>query len=179
MATLLAMFETVICQSPKRPEIGNKPQSNKEAPAEAIAAFRDFFAYINKAEPDIVSDETAQERWLTKRMRDAFAGHIKRSGSPDQNPDFPSNQTFLQVWNNPTSYMIAGSRHYDHRNPKIQTTIGRLLMCCMNEMPSRTGLKINIPVRNGFIRSSLRLKTESGSWLTFTRLMTMALQPKV
>ena len=97
-------------------EVENKSQANNQAPAECLAIFREFFAYVRKNEPNIVTDEIAQNRWLTQRMRKSFAEHIKRSGKPEENPDYPSNSTFVLVWNRPTTYSIVGSRHYDFRN---------------------------------------------------------------
>ncbi len=97
-------------------EIENKSQVNKQAPTECLAVFREFFAYVQKYEPSIVTDEKAQNRWLTKWMRTAFVEHIKRSGKSEANPDYPTNTTFVLVWNRPTSYSIVGSRQYDFRN---------------------------------------------------------------
>ena len=107
---------TVSSQSSRMRETENKSQANRQAPTECLAVFREFFAYVKKAEPDIVTDERAQNRWLTKKMRTAFVEHIKRSAKPEENPDFPSNRNFIGVWNEPTTYSIVGSRHYDFRN---------------------------------------------------------------
>lgn len=81
-----------------------------------MAAFRSFFSYVQKNEPSILSDERAQNRWLSRLMRKSLAGYVKRSGSPQENPDYPSNQTFVGVWNNPATFSIIGSRHYDFRD---------------------------------------------------------------
>ena len=97
-------------------EVENNSQAQNQAPAESIVVFREFFAYVQKYEPSIVTDENAQNLWLTKRMRTAFVEHIGRSGKPEGNPDYPSNSTFVLVWNRPTTYSIVGSRHYDFRN---------------------------------------------------------------
>lgn len=97
-------------------EVENNSQAQNQAPAESVAVFREFFAYVQKTEPSIVTDEQAQTRWLTQRMRKAFVNHIKHSGSPTENPGYPSNATFTCVWNQPTTYSIVGSRYYDHRN---------------------------------------------------------------
>ena len=107
---------TVSSQSSRMRETENKSQANRQAPTECLAVFREFFAYVKKAKPDIVTDERAQNRWLTKKMRTAFLEHIKRSAKPEENPDFPSNRNFIGVWNEPTTYSIVGSRHYDFRN---------------------------------------------------------------
>lgn len=106
----------VSSQSLRMREVENKLQVSKQAPADCVAAFREFFGYVKKREPSIVADEQAQNRWLTKRMRKAFVEHIKRAGKPEENHDYPSNSTFVLVWNKPTTYSIVGSRHYDFRN---------------------------------------------------------------
>jgi hypothetical protein len=97
-------------------EAENNSQAQNQAPTESLTVFREFFAYVQKSEPSIVTDEQAQNRWLTQRMRKSFVSHINRSGSPTENPAYPSNATFTCVWNQPTTYSIVGSRHYDHRN---------------------------------------------------------------
>lgn len=107
---------SVSSQTSRMREVENKSQSNRQAPAECISVFRQFFSYVQKSKPNIVTDEKAQNLWLTKRMRRAFAEHIKRSGNPKENPDYPSNLNFIGVWNEPTTYSIVGSRHYDFRN---------------------------------------------------------------
>jgi hypothetical protein len=107
---------TFSSQSSRMREVKNESQASKQAPAECLTVFREFFAYVQKLEPSIVTDERAQNRWLTRQMRKAFAEHIKRSGNPKENPDYPSNSTFVGVWNKPTTYSIVGSRHYDFRN---------------------------------------------------------------
>jgi hypothetical protein len=53
---------------------------------------------------------------MSTLLRKSFASHIKNSGSPKENPDYPSNRTFVGVWNKLTTFSIVGSRHYDYRN---------------------------------------------------------------
>ena len=106
----------VSSQSWRMREVENKSQANKQAPAECLAVFREFFAYVQKYEPSLVTDEKAQNRWLTKRMRKAFVEHIGRSGKSEANPAYPTNATFKLVWNEPTTYSIVGSRQYDFQN---------------------------------------------------------------
>ena len=101
-------------------EVRVKSHVHKSAPAGCVAAFRAFFSYVQKREPSILTDERAQTRWLSRLMRKSLAEHVKRSGDPKENPDYPSNQTFVGVWNNPTTFSIIGSRHYDYRNPDNQ-----------------------------------------------------------
>src|SRR5262249_26059847 len=97
-------------------EVRVKSHVNKPAPAECVTAFRAFFRYVQSPEPSILTDKLAQNRWLSRLLRESLVDHIKRSGDPKENPDYPSNQTFVGVWNNPTTFSIIGSRHYDYRN---------------------------------------------------------------
>lgn len=99
------------------PEVSKKSDENRQAPDECLKQFRDLFKYLQEREPDIVEDEQAQKRWLSKLMRASLAGFAKRAGNARDHHDFPSNQTFIGVWNNPTSFSILGSRHYDYRDP--------------------------------------------------------------
>lgn len=98
-------------------EVPNKSRAIKQAPVECLAVFRAFFAYVQKREPSILTDQKAQERWLSRLMRKALATHIQHSGDPKENPDYPSNQSFVGVWDAPTTFSVIGSRHYDFRNP--------------------------------------------------------------
>jgi len=99
-------------------EVENSSHLNKQAPPECISVFHDFFRYIQKQEPSILTDQESQNLWFSKLLRKAFAEHIKRSGDPKDNPDYPSNGTFVGVWNRPTTFSIIGSRHYDYRDVK-------------------------------------------------------------
>jgi hypothetical protein len=98
------------------PEIENNSFKKAEAPPECVNVFREFFNYIRKPEPSLITDQQAQERWLSKLFRKSLADGIKRSGNPNDNPDYPSNGSFVGVWSYPTSFSIIGSRHYDYRN---------------------------------------------------------------
>jgi hypothetical protein len=99
-------------------EVRLTSHANQPAPGDCIATFRAFFRYVQKSEPSILTDEQAQGRWLSWQLRQSFADHVKRSGDPKKNPSYPSNQTFVRVWNNPTTFSIIGSRHYDYHNAK-------------------------------------------------------------
>lgn len=117
LASLANSCVNVSSQSARMREVENKSQSQRQIPAECLKVFREFFASINNGrELDIVKNEKAQKRWLTKRMQKDFAEHIKLSGKPEENPGYPSNATFQRVWNQPTTFSIVGSRHYDFRN---------------------------------------------------------------
>lgn len=85
------------------------------APPECLASFREFFRYLQKNEPSIVQDEQAQKRWLTQQLRKALAQKVATFTSPADNPDFPSNATFIGSWDYPTTYSIVASRRYGKR----------------------------------------------------------------
>jgi hypothetical protein len=106
----------VSSQSSRMREVENKSQARNQAPAECLAVFREFFAYVQKSDPSLATDEKAQNRWLTKWMRKSFVESANRPFKPDEKSDNPTNETFVGVWNRPTTYSIVGSRHYDFRN---------------------------------------------------------------
>jgi hypothetical protein len=85
------------------------------APRECLAAFRGFFQYLQKSEPGIVRDEQAQKRWLTQGLRKALAQKLATFTSPKDDPDYPSNNTFIGSWDQPSSYAIVASRRYGKR----------------------------------------------------------------
>ena len=85
------------------------------APRECLAAFRGFFQYLQKSEPGIVRDEQAQKRWLTQELRKALAQKLATFTSPKDDPDYPSNNTFIGSWDQPTTYAIVASRRYGKR----------------------------------------------------------------
>lgn len=85
------------------------------APRECLVAFRGFFQYLQKTEPGIVRDEQAQKRWLTQELRKALAQKLTTFTSPKDDPDYPSNNTFIGSWDQPSSYAIVASRRYGKR----------------------------------------------------------------
>jgi len=85
------------------------------APRECLLAFRGFFQYLQKTEPGIVRDEQAQKRWLSQEMRKALAQKLATFTSPADDPDYPSNNTFIGSWDQPSSYAIVASRRYGKR----------------------------------------------------------------
>lgn len=97
---------------------GESVTLQQQAPAECLSVYREFFAYVKKTEPDIIRDQEAQKRWLSQNLRQALAQNIARFGKETNVPDFPTNQTFLNVWSRPETYSIIGSRHYDYRDGK-------------------------------------------------------------
>jgi hypothetical protein len=106
------------CSSAARMREVESAISAKPAPAECLAAFREFFAYIKKTQPDMIRDQTAQNRWLSRNLRKALAHNVARFANETNVPDFPTNQTFLGVWSRPEIYSIIGSRHYDYHDAK-------------------------------------------------------------
>jgi len=85
------------------------------APRECLVTFRDFFNYLQKSEPGIVRDEQAQKRWLTQELRKALAQKLATFSSPADDPDYPSNNTFIGSWDQPSTYAIVSSRRYGKR----------------------------------------------------------------
>src|ERR1044071_8744118 len=85
------------------------------APRECLTVFREFFQYVQKSEPGIVRDETAQKRWLTQELRKALAQKLATFTTPADNPDYPSNATFIGSWDYPTTYSVVASRRYGKR----------------------------------------------------------------
>jgi len=85
------------------------------APKECLVVFREFFRYLQKNDPSIVRDEQAQKRWLTQELRKALTAKVATFTSPQDDPDFPSNSTFLGSWDYPSTYSIVASRRYGPR----------------------------------------------------------------
>ena len=85
------------------------------APATCLNTFREFFAYVQKREPSIVTDELAQKRWLSKNLREALRQKVATFKDQPNDPDFPGNGTFVGTWDYPTAFTILGTRRYDKR----------------------------------------------------------------
>ena len=85
------------------------------APKECLLAFREFFNYLQKNEPSIVKDERAQKLFLSENLRKAFQQKIASFTDGSNDPDFPSNGTFIGSWDYPTTYSIVSSRRYGDR----------------------------------------------------------------
>lgn len=95
-------------------ELKSKPVA-VVAPRECLTTFREFFSYLQKADANIVRDETAQRRWLTQELRKSLAQKVATFTSPADDPDFPSNATFVGSWDYPTTYSIVATRRYGQR----------------------------------------------------------------
>ncbi|MEJ7623481.1 MAG: hypothetical protein WKF34_05775 [Pyrinomonadaceae bacterium] len=115
---IVLLFTNSCAEIPRMQEVENNSHAQKQAPAECAAVFKEFFNYVKKVEPDIVADEQAQNRWLSQSLRKRLVNYAKRAGSPTENPAYPRNSFFVGVWNEPTTYSIVGSRHYDYHNSK-------------------------------------------------------------
>jgi hypothetical protein len=85
------------------------------APRECLVAFRNFFRYLQTTDPGIVRDEQAQKRWLSDELRKALAQKLATFTSPADDPDYPSNSTFIGSWDQPTTYTTVASRRYGKR----------------------------------------------------------------
>ena len=117
-ALILSSASFVFAQQPKKvviAEVKGNTAAAVVAPRECLLAFREFFQYVQRNEPDIIRDKVAQKRWLTENLRKALAEHVANSKPPSENPDYPSNGNFIGAWDLPTTYSIAGSRRYGKR----------------------------------------------------------------
>ena len=85
------------------------------APRECLVTFRAFFNYLQNSEPGIIRDEQAQKRWLSQELRKALAQKLATFRSPADDPDYPSNNTFIGSWDQPSTYAIVSSRRYGKR----------------------------------------------------------------
>lgn len=117
IAITLLWVATGVAQGPTKHAITEVKQKTvvTAAPRECLQTFREFFKYVQKTQPDIVRDEAAQKRWLTQHLRTAFLTHIATFSSPADDPDFPSNSSFVGAWDYPTTYAIVSSRRYGKR----------------------------------------------------------------
>jgi len=81
-------------------------------PAAPDATVNDFFKYLLSAKHDIMKDFAAQNRWLTKAVRqtvattDAAATKAAKA-HPNEEIDGVDNGTFLAAWDPPTSFKIT------------------------------------------------------------------------
>jgi len=96
-------------------ETVSKPVKVSTAPAECLATFREFFQYVQRTKPSIVTDETGQRRWLSKNLLEALKQKVATFKDQPNDPDFPGNGTFVGTWDNPSTFTIVGSRRYNKR----------------------------------------------------------------
>lgn len=87
-------------------------------PKESLTNFREFIAYIFSNSPNLFYNEKAQRQFLSAHLRKAIAHHLEvfnKVSAREQVPTFPDNSTFVGSWDNPTSYLIVGTRRYKER----------------------------------------------------------------
>lgn len=161
LISTLNPFARVSSQVSATREVPNKSRAETPAPPACIAAFRAFFNYVQKQEPSILTDKQAQDRWLSRLMKTALAKHIAQSGNRKENPDYPSNQSFVGVWDKPTTFSIVGSRHYDYRNTNNPDD-NRAVIDVLYEWSKTAGPKNNYPGEK-MLRSFI-LVFENGAW---------------
>lgn len=87
---LFVCFNTY-AQTGRLRQVKSGPVIQRPASARAIATFVAFFEYVKKYKPNIVEDTKAQERWLTKSLRQemmeanaAWVKYLKKN--PDDKP---------------------------------------------------------------------------------------------
>jgi hypothetical protein len=108
-ATKVTLIQTSIKELP------GKPLPVSAAPAECLATFRQFFNYVQQDKPSLITDERAQDRWLTKDLREALKQKLSTFKDQPDDPDYPSNGTFVGTWDKPSTFSIIGSRRYGNR----------------------------------------------------------------
>ena len=125
LALLFTVFATVgsshSAMAQQRPASPTKIVEVKQrpvtiaAPRECLSAFRDFFSYLQKVGTNIINDEAAQNRWLSQELRESLKQKVATFTSPKDDPDFPSNATFVGSWDYPTTFSLVASRRYGQR----------------------------------------------------------------
>lgn len=115
---LTSIAFVVMCAAPGFAQAITEVKHSRQtvvAPRECLVAFRELFTYLQKNEPSIVKDEQAQQRWLTQELRKALQQKLATFTSPQDNPDYPGNSTFVGSWDYPSTYSIVASRRYGKR----------------------------------------------------------------
>ena len=85
------------------------------APKQCLLSFREFFSYLQKKDTNIVKDERAQKLFLSENLRKAFQQKLASFANGSDDPDYPSNDTFIGSWDYPITYSIIASRRYGNR----------------------------------------------------------------
>lgn len=91
------------------------PAPAKPAPKVPETVVKDFFTYLLTPQRDISTDTEAQNRWLTKSLRQLLgsaseAARKAAKARPGDKIDYPGNGTFLGAWDPPTSFDITASQ---------------------------------------------------------------------
>ena len=115
VTVLLFAVQVAFSQKPVGIKEVTRSPASTAAPADCISTFKQFFAYVQREKPSIVTDKTAQAKWLSKNLREALEQKVKSFKDQPDNPDFPGNGTFVGSWDYPTTYAVIGSRRYDKR----------------------------------------------------------------
>lgn len=118
MKNLLTLIAFVlVCAAPSVAQIAEVRHNTPAVPApkECLVAFREMFSYLQKRDTSIVKDEHAQQRWLTQELQKTLKQKVATFTSPQDNPDFPSNSTFIGSWDYPSTYSVVASRRYGKR----------------------------------------------------------------
>jgi hypothetical protein len=117
----LTCFCTAAAQGQKRRAIATtirevkNAEASVPAPRACLAVFHEFLNYLQKSDTNIVRDEAAQKRWLTRLLRMEFAQKLATFPNPADDPDYPSNATFIGAWDYPSTYAVAATRRYGPR----------------------------------------------------------------
>lgn len=117
LALMMAAASLVVAQEPTKraiQEVKGKTVA-VAAPQQCLNSFREFFSYLQKKDTNIVKDEQSQKLFLSDNLRKAFQQKIASFTSASDDPDFPSNATFIGSWDYPTTYSIVSSRRYGNR----------------------------------------------------------------
>lgn len=120
-ACLLTCFSIAVVQGQKRRAVRvnirevKNADTSLPAPQACVSAFRELFSYLQRNDTDIVRDEAAQKRWLTKLLRQEFTQKLATFTNRADDPDYPSNRTFIGAWDYPTTYTIVATRRYGSR----------------------------------------------------------------
>jgi hypothetical protein len=108
-------------QTPRFQRVETNPVIQSAASPEALAALSALLNYVKNTQPNIVDDEKAQQRFLSKDLRrlmmdanSAWVDYLK--ANPTEKPDGPNNAWFIGVWDQPETYSIVSARQYDYRN---------------------------------------------------------------
>ena len=117
MMLIMASAPLVCAQGPTKHSIGEVKVKTVAvaAPKQCLLAFREFFIYMQKTDPNIVKDERAQKLFLSENLRKAFQQKIASFTDGPNDPDFPDNSTFIGFWDYPTTYSIVSSSRYGNR----------------------------------------------------------------
>jgi hypothetical protein len=113
VALILVWVSPLFAQQPIAEVKHNTPAV--PAPKECLRQFHEFFRYLQKTDASLIRDEQAQKRWLTQELRKALMAKVATFTSPQDDPDFPSNNTFIGSWDHPSTYSIVASRRYGPR----------------------------------------------------------------